>query len=118
MSRLTLRTSTIFIGTAKRTRVYSSLKEIPPKLREKLISSTSGTNSATILIADRRGRKELSRAVRGLPTTPEPKPETSPEPAAARVSRLRRWMVPLSVWAEVLVAGGLGLLIWLLLTAR
>jgi CHASE2 domain-containing sensor protein len=31
------------------------------------LKSTNGANSATILIADRRGRKEISRAMRKLP---------------------------------------------------
>ena len=36
-------------------------------LRTRLLKSTNGANSATILIADRRGRKEISRAMRKLP---------------------------------------------------
>jgi hypothetical protein len=47
--------------------IYRSVDEVPARLRTKLIKSTNGTNSATILIADRKGRKELAKAMRNLP---------------------------------------------------
>ena len=68
MQRVTLKTSTIFIAKGDRTRVYHSVDEIPRGLRKKLEESTNGFNSATILIADRRGREEVRRALQGLPS--------------------------------------------------
>ena len=60
--------------------VYRSVAEVPASLRKILQDSTSSANSATILIADRRGKEEIARAefVRledlqnelGLPTKP------------------------------------------------
>jgi hypothetical protein len=47
--------------------VYRSVEEVPPRLRTKLLKSTNGANSATILIADQRGRKEIARAMKNLP---------------------------------------------------
>jgi hypothetical protein len=47
--------------------VYRSVDEVPTPLRAKLLKSTNGANSATILIADQRGRKEISKALRKLP---------------------------------------------------
>jgi hypothetical protein len=47
--------------------VYRSVDEVPPRLRTKLLKSTNGTNSATILIADQRGRKEIAKAMKNLP---------------------------------------------------
>lgn len=47
--------------------VYSSLREIPKPLRSQLIESTTGANSGTILIADRRGRQQILRALRRVP---------------------------------------------------
>jgi hypothetical protein len=47
--------------------VYHSVEEIPSGLRTRLLRSTSGGNSGTILIADRRGRKEIARVVGKLP---------------------------------------------------
>jgi hypothetical protein len=47
--------------------VYRSVEEVPARLRTQLLRSTNGANSATILIADRRGRKEVLKAMRNLP---------------------------------------------------
>jgi hypothetical protein len=68
MQRVTLKTSTIFISKGDRTRVYRSVGEIPEGLRKELETSTNGFNSATILIADRRGREEVRRALKGMPS--------------------------------------------------
>jgi hypothetical protein len=68
MALLTARSSTIFIATGEATRVYRSADEVPPTLRRRLQESTRGTNSATILIADKRGREELVRALEGQPS--------------------------------------------------
>ena len=40
---------------------------MPAGLRTRLLKSTNGANSATILIADRRGRREIAKAMRHLP---------------------------------------------------
>jgi hypothetical protein len=41
--------------------------EVPARLRNRLLKTTNGANSATILIADRKGRKEIDKAMRKLP---------------------------------------------------
>src|SRR5260370_10417975 len=68
MARRTVKRSTIFIPVGDQTRVFRSMADVPPRLRKKLEQSTNGINSATILIADRRGREEIVRAIRGLPS--------------------------------------------------
>src|SRR5215471_10208485 len=68
MHRVTVKTSTIFIAKGAKTRVYFSVQDVPPRLRKELEDSTNGFNSATILIADRRGRQEILRALHGLPS--------------------------------------------------
>lgn len=60
--RGTVKTSTILIAAGRRTRVFHALAEVPPALRRKLVRSTSGANAGTVLIADRRGARELLRA--------------------------------------------------------
>ena len=60
-------TSTVLISADGADMVYRSVDEVPAGLRTRLLKSTNGTNSATILIADRRGRKEIARAMRKLP---------------------------------------------------
>ena len=61
------RTSTVLISQDGDGRVYRSVEEAPKNLRRQLRKSLNGANSATILIADRRGRKEISKALGGLP---------------------------------------------------
>jgi hypothetical protein len=60
-------TSVVRIGAGAADLVYRSVDEVPAPLRQQLLASTNSTNSATILIADRRGRKEIAKAVRSLP---------------------------------------------------
>jgi len=60
-------TSTVLISADGADLVYRSVDEVPAGLRTRLLKSTNGHNSATILIADRRGRKEIARAMRKLP---------------------------------------------------
>ena len=62
-----MKTSTILISDSRTDAVYRSVAEVPQKLRKRLLKYTSGMNSATILIADRRGKEELARAIRRLP---------------------------------------------------
>ena len=126
MHRVTVKTSTIFIAKGGRTRVYRSVGEIPQRLRKELEESTNGFNSATILIADRRGRKEILRALQGLPSTLRtrlaaslsPSQDEKPAPRASRsLARLFR-----RNWPELLlpgaVAGAVGLLLWAALNWR
>jgi hypothetical protein len=118
MQRVTLKTSTIFISKGDRTRVYRSVGEIPQGLRKELEASTNGFNSATILIADRRGREEVRRALKGMPSalrtrfapslSPEPEitpvaPEPAPLPEPPAVNRL---------WVRVSIAAGIALASW------
>ena len=63
----TFQVSSVLISAGGADRVYRSVEEVPAGLRSRLLKSTNSPNSATILIADRRGRKEIARAVRRLP---------------------------------------------------
>jgi hypothetical protein len=60
-------TSTVMISSGGSDLVYRSVDEVPARLRNKLQKFTNGRNSATILIADRRGRREIAKAMRNLP---------------------------------------------------
>ncbi len=62
-----MKTSTILISDSRTDAVYRSVAEVPQRLRKRLLKYTSGMNSATILIADRRGKEELAKAIRRLP---------------------------------------------------
>ena len=62
-----VQTSTVLISMGDADLVYRSVEEVPARLRTRLIESTNGANSGTILIADRGGRKQIARAMRKLP---------------------------------------------------
>jgi len=62
-----IQTSIVLISAGGSDLIYRTVEEVPAGLRSKLIRSTNSANSATILIADRRGRKEVAKAMRTLP---------------------------------------------------
>jgi hypothetical protein len=62
-----VQTSIVVISSGGEDLVYRTVDEVPERLRGKLLRSTNGSNSATILIADRRGRKQVAKALRSLP---------------------------------------------------
>ncbi len=62
-----VQTSIVVISAGGEDLVYRTVDEVPARLRNKLLRSTNGSNSATILIADRRGRKQVAKALRSLP---------------------------------------------------
>lgn len=116
MERVTIKSSTIFISIGDKTSVYRSMDEVPAPLRKKLQESTNGINAATILIADRRGREEIVRAIQGLPNGVRDRIASSLSGTAPRETRKRRldWRTSL----EVLLAVAVVLLIWLAFSYR
>src|SRR5271155_14905 len=114
MSRVTLKSSTIFISVGNKTEVYRSVADVPPSLRKKLEQSTNGINSATILIADRKGKGEIVRAIRGLPSNLRSKLSTSLREETPRVERKPiAWTGIWQEWAEFLVPAAIGVAVWL-----
>jgi hypothetical protein len=63
-----MQTSIVMISAGGDDLVFRTVDEVPSRLRTKLLRCTNGSNSATILIADRRGRKQVARALRALPS--------------------------------------------------
>jgi len=118
MPRVTLKTSTIFISAGDETRVYRSVDDVPPPLRRKLEQSTSSLNSATILIADRRGREEIVRAIRGLPSNVSSRLASNLHTGVRRGRPSLDWRILLRYWAEILLPGVIGISVWLLLSLR
>ena len=118
MDRVTVKTSTIFVGRKGRTEVYRSLEDVPPRLRKKLIESTKGSNSGTILIADRSGRDAIVRAAQGLPTGVQTR--TGALVAARRLRKISTGNVARArhIWPELALILGLGLTIWIFFILR
>jgi hypothetical protein len=89
-------------------------------LRKKLEQSTNGINSATILIADRRGREEIVKAIRGLPSGVQSRLTSSisptqdkPKPEAPIASRAF-WRN----WIEILLPAAIGMVVYLLFSIK
>jgi hypothetical protein len=119
MSRVTLKSSTIFISVGNKTEVYRSVEDVPPSLRKKLEQSTNGINSATILIADRKGKEEIVRAIRGLPSNLRSKLSTSLREDAPRSERKPiPWATLLQDWAEFLIPAAIGVAVWFLFSIK
>ena len=119
MPRVTLKSSTIFISIGNRTEVYRSVADVPPRLRKRLEQSTNGMNSATILIADRRGREEIMRAIRAGSSNLKTRLTASlrdepPAPAEPKhpIGALTHY------WAEMLIPCAAGFLTWFLFSLR
>ena len=129
MTRSTLKTSTIFVAIGDETNVYRSLQDMPPQLRRKLRESSRAWNSATIMIADRRGRDELVRAMEGHPSAIDSRLVRSGAARRLMISavsegkepqRSVRASSPLSWrrWAEAAVLMSTGVALWLLFLNR
>ncbi len=111
METVTVKSSTVYIALGDQIDVYRSLEEVPAPMRRRLDESTNGANSATILIADRNGQRELVRAIEGHPT---------PLRVRARSSRVPTPQEPPAVaekaerpWLEIGLIGLLGLVAWI-----
>jgi hypothetical protein len=117
MQRLTVKTSTIFIAKGGRTRVYHSVDEVPAKLRRQLEESTNGFNSATILIADRKGREEIVRALNGLPSGLRSRLASSLSSKVQVAATVKKTLPVLAFmrrnWAEIVLPGAVGAIVWL-----
>jgi hypothetical protein len=108
-----LKTSTIFISADHTEGVYRSVREVPEPLRKKLLRSTNSVLSRTILIADRRGRWEIERALRNLPGASEQRPWT---PVLSGLVPAVRRKVTIARAVGILLTGTAGLLVWLMLS--
>jgi len=115
-----IKKSIVMIAAGTRRAVYGSIDEVPDDLRHTLLKSTKGLNSATILIADRRGREQIARAIRDLPAE-----------AQGRLSKLmpaaieeRELFARSKVWiwttriALMTLAGMAATLLWFVATLR
>jgi len=80
--------------------MYRSMDEVPDPLRNRLLKSTNSPNSATILIADRRGRQEIAKAMRSLSGTRQRHLMQSFLGGAANASS--PWLTP--AWKKVVFA--------------
>src|SRR5258705_13750054 len=125
MHRVTVKTSTIFIAKRGPTQVFRSVGEIPAKLRKELEQSTNSFNSATILIADRRGREEIMKALNGLPSNLRSRLANSlaPRPAGEPVTQAVSKAAPLlgfmrRNWLEITLPTAVAVIVWAAFTFK
>lgn len=114
----TFQTATVLISTGGAERVYRSVDEVPPRLRTRLLKSTNGANSATILIADRRGRREIARAMRKMPGVRQRRLSGALLSGGLPPQRVA-WLTPgrrAAILSAIVI--GLAALIWLLFAHR
>lgn len=125
--RVTHKTATILISAGGRSRTFKSLNEVPPDLRERLAESTSGPYSATLLIADQNGRREIVRSLQGQPSAIESRwirsfagrnqLSTSSGGETEVLSALPGQVTGRKRWrhiAELALLAGIGLCLWLM----
>jgi len=119
MNRVTVKTSTIFIAKGGQTQVFRSVSEVPSRLRKELEDSTNSFNSATILIADRRGRAEIIKALNGLPSSLRSRlaPSLAPPPVAGAepVSETKPALALRFLrrkWLEIVLPSAVALIVW------
>ena len=107
------------ISSEGKTLVYHSLEEVPEELREKLMETTQGVHSATILIADRRGREEILNTMRRERAEGDSKlVDALIEGRRSKAKGFPWWMNALPVVGRVLLVGSLGYVLWILATLR
>jgi hypothetical protein len=108
-----IRTSAVMISADGEDSFYHSVQEVPERLRKRLMDTTAGDNSGTIVIADRAGKEQLTQALArraearpqpsrpfadlSLPEPPEALPAAAAQPQPTVQSRLAR--VPWVAWA-------------------
>jgi len=116
-----MKSSTILISAGETDAVYRSVKEVPPPLRRQLLKSTNGLNSATILIADRRGREEIARAIQNLPSSLQRRfLKPFREEPQQNSHAVRDWLLRPPVKAAItwLLGAGSVLVIWFVFTHK
>ena len=121
MALVTAKSSTIFIGTSGGTQVYHSLEEVPESLRVRLRDSTQSPHSATILIADKRGREELVRALQGEPSNVQCRLADSMRSRRTETPRFQDPRVDRRFprrWFDFLLPVAIGASLWLLVDAH
>jgi len=108
-----LKTSTILISADNTEGVYRSVEDVPEPLRRKLLRSTNSLNSRTMLIADRRGRQEIARALKKLPGASQRRlshalaGQTSKPPSFPKIG--------IAHAIGILLAGAAGVAVWMVL---
>lgn len=113
MSKLRQKVSTIVVGAGGSVRTYRSLDEVPPAVQEQMDRALSGENSATLLIADERGRQEILKSLRGQESELDSRLISALSTRRKEPEAPSRWRISTLGWIELGVASLLAVLAWL-----
>ena len=97
------------------------MSEIPASLRRRLRETTQSPTSATILIADKRGREELVRALQGEPSNVQCRLADTIRIKQLEKTALQKQRIVRTVtrrWLEVLLPVAIVASLWLLVDAH
>lgn len=95
MSRITVKTSTVFVSVDRETKIFRSVDEVPPEWRRRFDSANGGLKPQTILIADRKGREEILRSLQGQPSAVQTRWKASNTATARTGAAADRKRIPL-----------------------
>lgn len=95
MGPLRFKSSAVWVGTRSGIGVYRSLDQVPAGLRTRIRRSLDSDHSFTILIADKRGRQELVKAL----AEPGKRNVSAPKPACTK-----RQVLPLALLCLMAIA--------------
>lgn len=98
-----VKSSTVLISSGSTQTIYRSLDDVPAPLKQQLAQSTNSPQSETIVMADRRGRREIAKVVDGGVEEPAVVVEQASAPSLSR-----RWMRSIALVLAIVA----GLLIW------
>lgn len=96
-----IKTSAVLIAEGGERSFYRSVQEVPEPMRTRLIESTNSANSGTIVIADRAGKQQISRAMQRKMVSGA---NSSTSPVVAPGSRRLTWLAWMAL-AFVLTTG-------------
>ena len=102
----TIKCSTVLVSSGNRLVSYRSVDEVPLEIRRRFLDHTAGLRTATILIADRKGREELLRAAR-----------VGEEPVEPQEAPDKLWPT-VRPWVEGGILCALGAALWALFALR
>jgi len=118
MNKLMQKVSTIVVGSGNTVRTYRSAEEMPPAVQRQMDQALSGENSATLLIADERGRQEILKSLRGQETDLDSRLISALASRRKDQPAPRSWRLSTRGWIEVGVLSLIGVGVWLLATWR
>jgi hypothetical protein len=109
--------STVFVSMGGTTKVYPSIDEVPAEVRRKLTARADEWESATIVIADRQGREEVVRALRGQDSAVTLRILNESDASQETIlSRTLDWVYRRRHWLALSSALAIAALTWLVLS--